>query len=644
MDRVTLYHPWGWVWAIPAVVLLAWTGSRWCRLWRLPFVDAGERLAFGLALGTGTLSYLVLAAGLLGWLQRERLWLLFAVILLAGAVAWWRARRIASEAHPSPSLRMTPLSSWRAWVPFATLALGVLPMVASPPAATDWDGLSYHLAAPAIWLREGRIGYIPFMHHSNFPFVIEMQYLWALGIGAGAGAAKVFHWATLLVTLGAVFAFARRAGFAGSWAAASLISVPVVLWESTVAYADLATTAYTLLCLLAAWNAASEQNASTRRRWLMLSGLMGGLALGTKMTALGSVGLLAILLAWEAMRQHHVRLAEIALCVGVAALVGAPWYVKTTLYTGNPVYPYFYEIFGGRNWTAENARIYREAQLAFGIGREPYQLLMSPFNLTFYWSRFFDPIPFVGSIGFVYLAGLIPLFFVRRLPDAARWWALFSLVSLVLWFVLMQQVRYLMTIFPLVSLWCGWMAVQRDARWTARAIRVAIVLQVLWCATGISPLWSRTFTVWREGASAYLERALPGVWRACEWINHNTPREAGVILYDETRGFYLQRRYLWGNPGHHTLIDYDSFTDGDMLVRALHRMGYQVVLQNLAFVPPGSEGEHWRRLLMDAIARGALVERFRERSVVVLEIRPRPIATAHRSGIIRREANRSRYP
>lgn len=618
---MTLYHPWGWTWTLLALLVLAWAGNQWCRLWRLPFVDAGERFAFGLALSTGALSYLVLAAGLLGVLQSAVLWSLFAGILLTGILAWWLARAVKEQAQPF---------LWRWWFPFAVMALLVLPMVASPPAATDWDGLSYHLAAPAIWLREGRIGYIPFMHHSNFPFVIEMQYLWALGVGFGAGGAKVFHWATLLITLAAVFAFARRSGFNGSWAAASLISVPVVLWESTVAYADLATTAYTLLCLLAAWNSAGEESVSTRRRWFVLSGLMGGLALGTKMTALGSVALLAVLLAWEAVRRRQVRFAEIALCVGIAVLVGAPWYIKTYVYTGNPVYPYFYEIFGGRNWTAENARIYREAQLAFGLGREPYQLLMSPFNLTFYWNRFFDPLPFVGSVGFVYLAGLIPLFFARRLPDAARWWILFSLVSLVLWFVLMQQVRYLMTIFPLVSLWCGWLAGQRERRWTARAMQAAIVLQVLWCAIGISPLWNRSLLVWSDGASAYLERALPGVWQACDWINRNTPREAGVILYDETRGFYLQRRYLWGNPGHHTLIDYDSFTDGDMLVRALHRLGYQVVLQNLAFAPPGSENEHWRRLLADAIARGALVERFRERSVVVFEIRPRPIAVARR--------------
>jgi len=607
-----VYHAWGWAIVLPVLAVLTWCGGRWCRLLRLPFIDTAERLVFGLALSGGALSYLVLAAGLLGGLKTGLLWAILGALVLSALP--WRAESLAED---------KPV--WRQWAVALVVAVLVLPMVASPPAATDWDGLSYHLAAPAIWLREGRIGYISFMHHSNFPFVIEMQYLWALGVGAGAGGAKVFHWATLLMTVGAILAFAQRAGFSGGWASASLVSVPVVLWEATVAYADLATTAYTLLFLLAAWNATNESSASTRRRWLALAGLMGGLALGTKMTALGSVGILALLLLWE-----RVRLREIALCVGIALLVGAPWYIKTYVYTGNPVYPYFYEIFGGRNWTTENARIYREAQLAFGLGREPYQLLMAPFNLTFYWSRFFDPLPFVGSVGFVYLAALVPLLFANRLPAASRWWIPFILVSLVLWFVLMQQVRYLMPVFPLVSLLCGWLAVRTEGRFTARALQVAMILQVLWCAVGLSPLWSRAMSVWTQSASTYLERALPGVWQASEWINRNTPREAGVLLYDETRGFYLQRRYLWGNPGHHTLIDYASFTDGEMLARALYRMGYQYVLQNLAFVPPGSEQEHWRRLLNDAIARGALVERFRARSVVVFEILPRPIATARR--------------
>lgn len=621
LAELTLYHPWLWLVVLPVIALLAWCGGIWCRVLRLPTVDALERLAFGLALGTGVLGYLVLGAGLAGWLKAWMLWFVLGLIVL---VTLWLRRRVGAVSEER--------ANWRLWTAVAVVAVLLLPMAASPPAATDWDGLSYHLAAPAIWLREGRISYIPFIHQSNFPFLIEMQYLWALGIGTGAGGAKLFHWATLLMTLGTVVAFAKRAQMqaAGAWAMAILISLPVVLWEATVAYADMATTAYTALALLAGWNAAGEADTVVRRRWLIVAGVMAGFALGTKMTALGSLGILALLLWWESIRQKRVSLADVALCVGIALLVGSPWYIKTYLYTGNPVYPYFYEVFGGRNWTAENARIYREAQLAFGLGREPYKLLMAPFNVTFYWSRFFDPLPFVGSVGFVFLAGLAPLLFVRRLPTPSRWWVVFTLVSVVVWFVLMQQVRYVMTVFPMVALLCAYLAVAGEKRFTARAMQIAIIAQVLWCAWGMSPLWLRSLTVWSEGTSYYLDRALPGVWQASRWVNLHTPPDAGIILYDETRGFYLQRRYLWGNPGHHTLIDYDSFTDGDMLVRALHRMGYQYVMQNLAFVPSDPGREHWRRLLNDAIARRVLVERFRERSVVVFEIRPRPVAFASR--------------
>lgn len=166
MDSVTLYAVWGWMPTLLAVALLAWTGWQWCRQWRLPFADAGERLAFGLALSTGLLSYLVLASGLLGGLRPNVLWGAFGVVWLLGIIAWGRMRGAAEPAQSLP---------WQQWILPVLIALWALPMVASPPAATDWDGLSYHLAAPAIWLREGRIGYIPFMHHSNFPFVIDRK-------------------------------------------------------------------------------------------------------------------------------------------------------------------------------------------------------------------------------------------------------------------------------------------------------------------------------------------------------------------------------------------------------------------------------------------------------------------------------------
>src|SRR5262249_59244762 len=73
-----------------------------------------------------------------------------------------------------------------------TLALLTLVPALAPPTDLDWDGLSYHLAAPKLYLRHERLDFIAYDSHTNFPFTVEMLY--TLGLGWGdAGAAKLFH-------------------------------------------------------------------------------------------------------------------------------------------------------------------------------------------------------------------------------------------------------------------------------------------------------------------------------------------------------------------------------------------------------------------------------------------------------------------
>ncbi|MFX5562759.1 hypothetical protein ABTD73_20110, partial [Acinetobacter baumannii] len=38
--------------------------------------------------------------------------------------------------------------------------------------------------------------------------------------------------------------------------------------------------------------------------------------------------------------------------------------------TGNPVFPFMYSRFGGKNWDAYNAEIYSNEQATFGVSRE----------------------------------------------------------------------------------------------------------------------------------------------------------------------------------------------------------------------------------------------------------------------------------
>ena len=105
---------------------------------------------------------------------------------------------------------------------------------------------------------------------------------------------------------------------------------------------------------------------------MWVSTLVCGFALGTKLLALAvptfAIGALVVALRNEPKRgAAWLRIGGFAL---LAAAVAAPWYLKSYLWTGNPVYPFYYELFGGRYWTPQRAHEYALAQQAFGMGRD----------------------------------------------------------------------------------------------------------------------------------------------------------------------------------------------------------------------------------------------------------------------------------
>ncbi len=137
----------------------------------------------------------------------------------------------------------------------------------------------YHLAAPAQYLRHGKIVELPYDHHTYFPFTMEMLFLWGMAM-KGPVLAKLFHWLMLPLSCGALIAigkrhFSRRVGL---FAAALFASIPLVQAEASTAYIDLGLTAFTLLAYLCFlnWKTTGEKS------WLLWCGAFCGFCLGTK--------------------------------------------------------------------------------------------------------------------------------------------------------------------------------------------------------------------------------------------------------------------------------------------------------------------------------------------------------------------------
>lgn len=526
-------------------------------------------------------------------------------------------------------LKQKRLPSWRTavWaIIFMCLALAVLIPAMAPPSGDDWDSLAYHLAIPKLYLEHHGFYYIDFASHSNFPFLVEMLYTPALSLHSLAGAKMVHYLYGVLLVLAVVMLvrkhFTPRAAPLGALAIAGM---PIVLWEATTAYIDLATALYTVLAV----HLLLDYLDNSDRRALVGCGIAAGFAASTKMTGLALIPLLAIwLLADGFAYSRRIEWKRGLLYVGIALLVCSPWYLKTLVYTGNPVYPFFYSIFGGRDWTPELARNYAASQAEFGMGGGVANFLLLPWNLTFHWTEFCDrgqPWLIIGPM----LLVAVPLLLLARWrksgannDDPSRLLfaptrrkliglTLFLVAQLAIWFVLTQQSRYLIPALAILAV------VIAGVAYTDERLRVTrIALHVTFAATALVGVWALTpfirsaapVVFGSETQSEYLSRTLP-IYSVQIWINDNAPPHASVALFGDTRGFYLDRPYVWADCGHNKRFT-RSFDSVDEFVRFLKSQGVGYAMVNFRNMPGPRDATATYKRVYESIAAGRFVPEY----------------------------------
>lgn len=537
---------------------------------------------FGLhgLVGLGTLGFLCLPIGLIPGGYRWGPWLVLAVAL--GGLALLIAKR--------PKLEKAPPGGLLFGVGIGLAVVLSLIGALAPADTIEWDSLAYHLAVPKMWLEAGQMSFVPYIHHSNFPLSVDGLFVWGLAWGGEIGA-KLFSPAFFLYGLAAIAGLARwkYGGLAGRWAALAYAATPLVIWLSGTAYIDVAHGLFAGLGLALLFLAPE--------RWLAAGALLG-FAVGSKYTGLQTIligGLAALPFAGKA----NLRPIVTALLLGVA--IGAPWYVRNVVQTGNPVYPFFYSKLGGRDWSDFNARIYAHEQQTFGAGRattgpdyvanhlEPARLGGSALGLAYQPGRYINPSPTQGGgfpMGAVGAVGLV----------AVLWWAFSGkagafekrtlgagLLSLLFWFALSQQSRYILSLAPLLALLAGGAVVQ------LRAIGVA-ALAVVQMVAALAVQW----TVIAEGQlPVVLGRVDRDEWRTqrvgfarpAAFLNQEA-KDGRVALYDEVFGDLLDVPYYWANPGHTTRLGYDRMRSGDDLVKSLKDHGITHVYFNLGLSGP----------------------------------------------------------
>ena len=497
-----------------------------------------DAMALMLPLGLGLLALGTLAVGAMGWLNRFGLCLLLAIGMELGLHPGIRLlkelvrdfRAVAKDRVRSKPDKFMAL--------FLGLALLGTALVATGP-VTDGDALCYHLQVPKTFLMHGSIGFDPDLHETVYPLVTELIYLPALQF-RGPGACRWIQWILGLVLFANVTALARpNLGDRAWWAGTIVLLSPAISNGMAAPLNDVALAAFGTAAIYA-WTRMLDRPSSAAAT---VAGLFAGLAIGVKYPALVLFSLLTGLTAIRGLirasrkpeRRNDSWLTMTAVYVMATVVVGGWWYFRAYLHTGNPVYPFFRQAFGGAGLDEVLDPIKRPMAVTVG------NLLMALGPLTLNPDRFDS---FSHQFGPIFLL-FLPVALFERPPRRVVGLAALGYIFLMVCLTQRQSMRFVLTALGPMAIAVAYGA----STWFDRkTVPARIIVLVLVAVLGLEAVWAVVrgrhvigVLTGRESAESLLARQEP-TYRVGRWAAENLPASARLIGQDH-RGFYIPRPY-----------------------------------------------------------------------------------------------------
>lgn len=526
--------------AVFLALISAGVGSRLITLISGKTSKTSLRTAQCVPLGLGALSLATLALGLMSRLDRTHLVGLLSIStifaiqggtrLLFGSakLAFGHTRRILAKGSNLD----------RAILGMTLIGLVGCMLTAMIP-VTDGDALCYHLQVPKVFLAKHQVSFEPDLHETIYPLVVELLYT----IGLEFRGPVACRWVQLL--FGLVFAgnvsllaepfLGRRSWWAGSIA----LLTPAVTNGMSAPLNDVALAAFGTAALAATMQAVGIQS----KRLAILAGCFTGLAVGVKYPALVLFGLLAVTI-FVCPRDEGVsisrtgirdRLRLTAAFTFAALLVGSVWYLRAYANTGNPVFPYYRQVFGGSGLD----EVLNPGRRVMPV--TPFNVLTALFPMTLQPDRFESLAHQLGPLFLLFL----PLLLIERPPGRVIVLVAIGYAFLTICVTQRQSTRFVLTALGPLSVGVAYLA----KRWSLRRSPTApIVIGIFVAFLGMQSAQAvgrsrhgLSVLVGTESAGQYLSRIEP-TFRVGRWIERNLPKSARIIGQDH-RGFYLPRDY-----------------------------------------------------------------------------------------------------
>ena len=320
-----------------------------------------------------------------------------------------------------------------------------------------------------------------------------------------------------------------------------------------------------------------QQNADQAAQ-LKVAGLLLGAAAAAKAVTFTILPVLLLLLVLRYRTWGQRKLiGAIALGLILFIAVGGIPYATAWHLTGNPLFPFFNQIFKSPFWPA----VAFEAPAVFGTGLS-WDVI---YQATFHTDRFLESKP--GAPGFQWLLLFIPSIFVLLIYRHYKGILLFAVAGLCI-ALTFQSITYLRYIFPsfvwvAAGIGVALSSVQTDAAFTRRVLSVVgwavVSLNLVFFKSGtyygdmsLQPLTSQT------GRETYLNNRLP-IRNVIELVNQINVGRAPVAVFSSPWTAGLNSDGLYPNWYNHQFqAKVTAATTSDHIAQLLMDKGVNYVI------------------------------------------------------------------
>lgn len=437
------------------------------------------------------------------------------------------------------------------WVNLAISAVTLVYFVVALMPEVGHDALTVHLFVPAHLAQRHQWGfdagtYVWALMPMMGDWIFSIVYM--LGGETAARLINVFFILVLTRLVHELVLWAGGKAAGAKWAALILLSSPLTFAEGNSLFIESVWASFVVAGTLAILKASTADTSQGRQ--LTSAGALLGYALATKAVSFTFLPVLLLPLIWRYktwFKAGVVRTLLPGLCLFL--LFGCIPYVTAWWMTGNPIFPYFNQIFHSSLWPSTN---FEDPRWSKGL---TWDFI---YRVTFQTDKYLESTP--GAAGFQWLLVFLPVLAVLVSTWHRRGLVLAAIaaVSILLCF---QSMAYLRYIFPAYVVLAAVMGVGisvistmtvLQARLVQGVAAVAVLLNILFFSAG--PYVYREFpigSIFDEAhRDAYLSHRLP-IRNAVKLVNAINLQQTPVAVFGTPQVAGLAANALmanWYNP------------------------------------------------------------------------------------------------